>query len=129
MAQYTLTPPEPLPAGQASALTHAANGVIGLETALAVALDLVRRMVILPERLVRLMSLDPARLLRLKAGTLSPGAAADITVIDPDLEWKVDPAKFLSKSRNCPFAGMEFKGKAILTMVGGEIVYDARTGA
>jgi len=120
--------PEPLPARQASALTRAANGVIGLETALAVALDLVRRMVILPDRLVRLMSLNPARLLRLEAGTLSPGAVADITVIDPDLDWKVDPAKFLSKSRNCPFAGMEFKGKAILTMVRGEIVYDARTG-
>jgi len=123
-----IAPPEPLPAGQASALTHAANGVIGLETALAVALQLVERAVITPERLVRLMSLNPARLLRLEAGTLSVGAAADITVIDPNLEWKVDPAKFLSKSRNCPFAGMEFKGKAILTMVGGEIVYDARTG-
>ncbi len=123
-----IAPPQPLPAEQASALTHAANGVIGLETALAVALDLVRRVVILPDRLVRLMSLNPARLLRLGAGTLSAGAAADITVIDPNLSWKVDPAKFLSKSRNCPFAGMKFKGKAILTMVGGEIVYDARTG-
>ena len=74
-----------------------------------------------------MMSANPARLLRMEAGALSHEMAADITVIDPDLEWTVEPAKFLSKSRNTPFAGMQLKGKTVLTIVGGEIVYDART--
>jgi dihydroorotase len=65
-------------------------------------------------------------LLRLEAGTLGVGAVADITVIDPNLEWTVKPEKFLSKSRNTPFAGMRLKGRALLTIVNGEIVYDGR---
>ncbi len=63
--------------------------------------------VIEPARMVEMMSTAPAQLLRLgDAGTLASGARADITVIDPDFEWTVDPASFLSKSRNTPFAGM-----------------------
>jgi dihydroorotase len=73
-----------------------------------------------------MMSLNPAALLRLDAGTLAVGAIADITVIDPDLEWTVTPERFLSKSRNTPFAGMRLKGRAVLTIVGGEIVFDGR---
>ena len=59
---------------------------------------------------------------------MAEGAVADITVIDPNFEWTVEPAKFLSKSRNTPFAGMRLKGRAILTIVGGEIVYDGEEG-
>lgn len=111
---------------QGAALACAANGVVGLETALGLALALVHASVISPSRLAELMSTNPARLLRFDGGGLAPGAAADVTVIDPELRWRVDPAKFLSRSRNTPFAAMELRGKAILTLVGGEIVYDGR---
>ena len=88
--------------------------------------SLVHRSLIEPARLVEMMSVNPAALLRLEAGTLAVGAIADITVIDPNLEWTVAPEKFLSKSRNTPFAGMRLKGRAVLTIVAGEIVYDGR---
>ena len=110
----------------ATEFAHAANGVVGLETALGLALQLVHRSLIQPARLVEMMSLNPAALLRLEAGSLAEGAVADITVIDPTLEWTVAPEKFLSKSRNTPFAGMRLKGRAVLTIVAGEIVYDGR---
>ncbi len=108
-------------------MTRAANGVIGLETTLGLALDLVHRSVISPSRMVEMMSLNPARLLRLEAGTLSVGEAADITVVDPELDWTVEPTRFLSLSRNTPFAGRRLKGKAMLTIVAGGIVYDGRS--
>lgn len=104
----------------------AANGIVGLETSLGLALDLVHRSLIGASRLVEMMSLNPAALLRLDAGTLATGGPADITVIDPNLEWTVEPARFLSKSRNTPFAGMRMRGRARVTIVAGEIVYDAR---
>jgi dihydroorotase len=110
----------------AELFAHAASGVVGLETSLGLALGLVHRSLIEPARLVALMSINPAALLRLNAGTLAVGAAADITVIDPNLEWTVAPEKFLSKSRNTPFAGMRLKGRAVLTIVAGEIVFDGR---
>jgi len=117
-----------LPGDAADAFAGAANGVVGLETALGLALDLVHKSLISPTRLVELMALHPARLLRIPAGTLTPGVAADITVIDPELEWTVQPSRFRSKSRNTPFAEMRLRGKALLTIVDGEIVYDARKG-
>ncbi len=110
----------------AGIFAHAANGVVGLETSLGLALELVHRSLIQPARLVQMMSLNPAALLRLEAGTLAQGAVADITVIDPNLKWTVAPEKFLSKSRNTPFAGMRLKGRAMLTIVAGEVVYDRR---
>jgi dihydroorotase len=112
--------------GAAEIFARAANGVVGLETSLGLALELVHRSLIEPARLIEMMSVNPARLLRLEAGTLMEGAVADITVIDPELEWTVAPEKFLSKSRNTPFAGMRLKGRAVLTMIAGEIVYDGR---
>ncbi len=110
----------------AEVFAHAANGIVGLETSLGLALDLVHRSLIEPARLVEMMSLNPAALLRLEAGTLAEGAVADITVIDPNLAWTVAPENFLSKSRNTPFTGIRLKGRAVLTIVGGEIVYDGR---
>ena len=112
--------------GGAEEFAHAANGVVGLETALGLALQLIHRSLIEPARLVEMMSMNPAALLRLDAGTLAIGAIADVTVINPNLEWTVAPEKFLSKSRNTPFAGMRLKGRAVMTIVGGEIVYDGR---
>jgi dihydroorotase len=113
----------------ATAFMRAANGIIGLETSLGLAMALVHEKIISPRRLVEMMCANPARLLRLEAGALSPHIAADVTIVDPNFAWTVEPAKFLSRSRNTPFAGMRLRGKAILTIVGGEIVYDARHDA
>ncbi|HVN27053.1 MAG TPA: dihydroorotase [Candidatus Binataceae bacterium] len=113
----------------AKTFTHAANGIIGLETSLGLAMALVHEKIISPRRLVEMMCANPARLLRLEAGALSRHLVADVTIVDPNFEWTVEPAKFLSKSRNTPFAGMRLRGKAKMTIVGGEIVYDARGAA
>jgi dihydroorotase len=118
-----------LPEDAAEALTHAANGVVGLETALGLALELVHRGVIDAPRMAQMMSLNPARLLRIDGGIIEQGARADLTLVDPNREWTVDPTKFISMSRNTPFAGRRLKGRAMLTIVAGEIVYDARTEA
>jgi dihydroorotase len=118
-----------LPENQVEALTQAANGVVGLETALGLALELVHRSVLVPSRMVEMMSLKSAQLLRIDGGTLEEGARADITLIDPNMEWTVDPAKFISKSRNSSFTGRRLKGRAILTIVAGDVVFDGRTGA
>lgn len=116
-----------LPPELAAAFTAAANGVIGLETALGLAMELVRGGLIGPLRLVEMMALNPARLLRLpEGGRLVEGGAADITIIDPEHEWQVIPEHFNSLSRNTPFRGRRLKGRAMLTMVCGEIVYDCR---
>ncbi|HLX38360.1 MAG TPA: dihydroorotase [Candidatus Binataceae bacterium] len=112
----------------ANAFMRAANGIIGLETSLGLAMQLVHKNIITPGRMVEMMCANPARLLRLEVGCLSPQISADVTIVDPDFEWTVEPAKFLSKSRNTPFAGMRLKGKAMMTIVGGEIVYDASKG-
>jgi dihydroorotase len=112
---------------EAEELASSANGVVGLETALGLALALVHQGVLSPLRLVEMMSLKPARLLRLEgAGALAAGSRADVTVVDPNCSWNVDPATFYSRSRNTPFAGIELKGKAMLTIVEGEVVHDAR---
>ena len=117
------------PQSEVEALTQAANGVVGLETALGLTLELVHRGVIAASRMVEMMSLKSAQLLRIDGGTLEEGARADITLIDPNMEWTVDPAKFISKSRNSPFAGRRLKGRAILTIVAGEVVFDGRAEA
>lgn len=111
---------------QAAAFTAAANGVIGLETALGLALELVAGGLISPLRLVEMMALNPARLLRLDdAGALYEGGPADLTVIDPGLRWQVRAGEFHSLSRNTPFEGRRLTGRARLTIVGGKIVYEA----
>jgi dihydroorotase len=72
------------------------------------------------------MSTNPARILKLPKGTLKAGADGDITVIDPELKWMVDVKAFRSRGKNSPFHGREMQGKAVLTIVGGEIKYDGR---
>jgi dihydroorotase len=102
---------------------YAANGISGLETSLSLSLRLVSDGVLSLPELIAKMSLNPARILSLPKGTLQTGADADITVIDPQLQWTVDVQKFCSKGKNSPFHGWEMQGKAILTIVGGEIKY------
>jgi dihydroorotase len=101
----------------------AANGIIGLESALPLVLDLVWKNVLTPLEAVAKMSWNPARILGLPNGTLRPGVAADITVIDPDVSFRLDCATFQSKSRNCPFHGWELRGQALLTVVDGQIAF------
>lgn len=103
----------------------AANGIIGLETALPLALELVRQGAISLSRLVELMSCAPARILDLPGGSLKPGGPAHVTVIDPDAEYEITPEFFRSKSHNSPFLGMKAKGRAALTLVDGQVMFRA----
>lgn len=102
---------------------RAAFGIVGLETALPLALDLVRDGVLSPLDLVSRMSAGPARVLGLNHGNLKPGTAADVTIIDPEAKWTVEPDKFRSKGRNTPFGGWQMQGRAVMTIVNGRTVY------
>jgi dihydroorotase len=102
----------------------APNGIVGLETALSVVVtNLVENGYIGISELVDRMACTPARLFNLQGGTLKKGAVADVTVFDPKAKWKVEPARFLSKGRNSPYAGMTLTGRAACTIVAGMIVY------
>jgi dihydroorotase len=104
---------------------RAAFGIVGLETAVGLLLDRLVKPGALPlGTLISRMSRDPARLLGLPGGSLAPGAAADLTLIDPGAAWTVDPAKFASKSRNTPFGGWSVTGRPWKTIVGGSIVWE-----
>jgi dihydroorotase len=104
---------------------RAAFGIVGLETAVGLMLDRLVKPGALPlGTLVSRLSRDPARLLGLPGGSLAPGAAADLTLLDPAAEWTVDPAKFASRSRNTPFGGWTVTGRPWKTIVGGGIVFE-----
>lgn len=105
---------------------YAANGISGLETSLPLSLNLIGSKILSWPELIMKMSVNPARILNLPKGTLATGADADITAIDPALEWIVDVQAFHSRGKNSPFHGRRMQGKAILTIVGGEIKYDGR---
>lgn len=102
---------------------YAASGIIGLETSLSLSLRLVDDGTISLNQLIEKMSTNPARILRIPKGTLAVGSDADITIIDQHKTWTVNVNDFRSKSRNCPFHGWKLKGKAVITIVGGEIKY------
>ncbi|HJP86010.1 MAG TPA: dihydroorotase [Gemmatimonadaceae bacterium] len=102
----------------------APNGIVGLETALAVVVtNLVEPGHLTFTDLVDRMSCTPARLFNLPGGSLKRGGTADITVFDPKARWKVDPSTFLSKGRNTPYVGMTLVGRAACTIVAGSVVY------
>ncbi len=101
---------------------QAANGIIGLETAVPLGLKLVEAGIIDITDLIEKMSKNPARILGLKTG-LEIGKTADITIIDPEISYCIDADRFQSLSRNTPFDGWDVKGRAVLTMVGGKVVY------
>ncbi len=100
-------------------------GILGLETELALFIDILvhKRNAISLARLIELYTVNPAKLLGLERGTLSIGSPGDVTVIDPDLEWRVNKEESLSRSRNNPFHGWELKGRAVQTIVGGRTVW------
>jgi dihydroorotase len=102
----------------------APNGIVGLETALAVNMTwLVKPGIIDVATLIDRMAVAPARIFKLPGGTLRRGAPADVTVFDPDAEWTVDPARFLSKGRNSPWAGHTLTGRVQLTIVDGSVIH------
>ncbi|NLY99623.1 MAG: amidohydrolase family protein, partial [Pirellulaceae bacterium] len=110
-------------------LDQAPFGVVGLETALG----LVVTRLIEPGHLtwsqaLEKMTINPARVIGVPKGTLAAGADADVVVIDPKARWKVDPAKFLSKSTNTPFAGWELTGRADAVIVGGRLKFQRQGG-
>jgi dihydroorotase len=100
-------------------------GVVGLETELGLFIDQLvykhRRIDFV--RLIEMYTVEPARLLKIDAGTLSVGAKADVTLIDPEMKWTVHAAEFQSASRNTPFDGWKLKGRAVRTIVGGATVW------
>jgi len=106
-------------------LDQAPGGVIGLETLLPICI----RALIEPghltwPQLLEKLTLNPARVLGIDRGSLRPGAHADVTIIDPTVEWTIDPKQFRSKSRNSPFAGWKVKGRAVAVIVGGAVRYE-----
>ena len=111
------------PEEKAKPLSEAPCGVIGLETMVGVCVnELIHGGVLEWSELVAKVTCNPAKILGLHAGNLTPGMPADLTVIDHNAEWTVDSSEFESKARNCPWDGEKLKGKPFATIVSGEIV-------
>lgn len=103
---------------------HAPNGVVGLETSLAATLtELYHRGKISLRRIVKLMCVNPRKILNIPGGEFTEGEPADITIFDINEAWVVDPNKLHSKSHNTCFKGMKLKGRVKMTIVDGKIVY------
>jgi len=103
----------------------AANGIIGLETALPLAIsELVEKEILTPSQLIEKMSYNPSKILNSDKGTLSIGAIADITIIDANREYTINSDLFQSKARNTPFNGRKVKGKIEYTIVKGKIIVE-----
>jgi dihydroorotase len=99
-------------------------GAIGLETLVGVVFSVLVHPGHLSEvQAIGKLTVNPARILGIPRGTLSPGSEADIVVIDPSKEWTVTSEGLASKSKNCPFLGWRLRGKAVTTIVGGQVVY------
>jgi dihydroorotase len=101
----------------------ATSGISGLETAFGLSLALVHEGVLSLKTLLKKFTENPAKLLKLPYGGLTPGSPADIIIFNPDLEWTVDRNTFASKGKNTPFHGWNLKGRNLLTIVDGKIVY------
>ena len=110
------------PSEKSEPFDKAPNGIIGLETAIPIGLTLVEKGLLSMMDLIRRMSTQPANIINVD-NALEAGRPADITVIDPHLTQVVDARNFQSKSRNTPFQGRKLKGKAVMTIVGGRVVY------
>ena len=113
------------PEEKAVEFSYAPDGVIGMESLVAMAIrTLVEPGLLTWPQLIAKLSTNPASILRLEnKGSLVVGSDADVTVIDPKRKWTIDAEQFRSKSRNCPFHGWTLTGKAVLTVVGGEVRY------
>ena len=117
------------PTEKEKSFDEAPFGVVGLETAVPVTItELVRTGILTPLQMVEKMSYNPAKILGIDRGELSPGKAADITIINPALEYDIDSNRFASKGKNTPFEGRHVYGKVMYTIVGGRIVYSEHNG-
>jgi len=117
------------PEEKAKPFDEAPNGIIGLETSLALTLTfLYHTGKLTMEKIIYLMSTAPSKIFGLSAGYLEAGKTADIVIFDPNEEWTVDSDKFKSKARNTPFDGMKLKGKVKYTISRGRIVYKNVSG-
>ena len=105
-------------------LAEAASGMSGLELAIPTMAILVRDGRLSWVDVVRLFTYAPAHTLNLDGGSLQPGTVADITIIDPDKTWTVSTDSIRSRSKNTPLLGMEVQGKAVITILGGEVRHD-----
>ena len=104
----------------------APNGIVGLETSFAISFtELVEKGVITLNQLIKKMTQTPAKIINSKKGQVSIGACADITIIDPHIEYTINPNEFVSKSKNSPFTGKKVKGKVMYTIFEGKLVYRA----
>ncbi|MCD8383091.1 MAG: amidohydrolase family protein, partial [Clostridiales bacterium] len=111
---------------KARPLTEAPAGMVGLETSLALALTyLYHTGEMSLADIIQKMTINPAKILGIRRGSLALGAPADITIFDPDQRWVIDPDRFVSKARNTPFGGMEVQGKVRYTIADGKIIYQA----
>ncbi|MEW6439709.1 MAG: dihydroorotase [bacterium] len=112
------------PEEKAQPLDRAPYGVIGLETTVPLVFSLVHLGTLPLERAVELLTIGPARVMGLAAGVLGEGRPADLVAVDREREYRVDVRSFRSKARNCPFDGRPVRGKVVLTMVGGRVVFE-----
>ena len=110
---------------KALGLEQAPFGIVGLETAIGLTFTYLLKTEVLglTEAIAKWTS-QPARILRLPGGELSAGSPGDVTIIDPDLEWTVEPDRMLSKSSNTPFDGYQLTGRAVATVVAGQVIYE-----
>ena len=106
-------------------LSEAPNGIIGLETLIPICVrSLIEPGHLTWPQLIEKLTVHPARILGIDRGTFRSGAIADVTIIDPSVEWTIDPRQFRSKSRNSPFAGWKVRGRAFATIVRGQVRYE-----
>lgn len=111
---------------KAKSITEAPFGITGLETSVCLTItELVRKNYLTPMQMAEKMSYNPAKIIGIDRGTLSEGAIADITVIDPEEEWVIDSSYFVSMGKNTPFNGRKVYGKVQYTIAAGEIIYQA----
>jgi dihydroorotase len=107
---------------KARELDQAPNGIVGLETFLPTCVThLVETGHLTLNRMIEKMTVNPAKVLGVNRGTLTPGRPADVTILDPKAQWAIDAKQFKSKSRNTPFDGQKVTGRAMATIVGGEV--------
>jgi dihydroorotase len=103
----------------------ASPGMIGLETTVPVLLELVRKGTLKPLRLIEALSTSPARIARIEGGSLAVGVRADVAVLDPEVDWTVEPSSLCSRSSNSPWLRQTVRGRTVLTLVEGRSIYES----
>lgn len=103
---------------------HAAFGISGIESSVPLTLELVKEGLITPMKMIEVMSVNPAQIIGVPGGDLSPGSVADVTLINPEDPHEIEPSAWQSKGKNSPFGGHKVSGRAALTMVAGKVVFE-----